>query len=305
MTTIKILDAEVSVRIEWLRSFLAVTETGSFTRAARAVRRSQPAVSTHVRELETNLGARLFEHVGHGVRLTRSGEAVAREARRILDAVRDLRMAAADSAGTVQGLIKIGASTTPGNYFLPGLLARFERLYPRARTTFTIGNSAKILDLLRVNEIDLGVTGLEPDPSEFVSRKFARDEIVLFAAADHPLSRRRRVSLEDLSRERFLLREKESATRRVFEAWLARHKTPAPVMELGCPETVKRAAAAGLGVGVLSKHAIAWEVSQRRLAVLRGVDFRISRWLFTVVHRRKHVSRTIEGLLEVLGEAGD
>ncbi len=290
----------MSLRIEWLRSFLAVTETGGFTRAARTLRLSQPAVSTHVREFEKSLGTRLFEHVGGTIHLTRSGEAVARESRRILEDVRELKLAAQESEGGVQGVLKIGASTTPGNYLLPVLLGKFEREYPSARAALTIGNSGKIMDLLRVNEVDLGVVGLEPDPEEFVSKPFVRDEIVLFAAVDHPLAKKGRAAWKDLAGERFLLRERESATRKLFEVWFGKRRLEPQVMELGCPETIKRAVAAGLGVGVLSRHSIKWEVAQGRLAELRIPDLPIQRWLYVVHHRRKHLSTGLRALLDIL-----
>ncbi len=300
MTTIKILDREAPLKIEWLRSFLAVMDLSSFTKAAKSLHLSQPAVSTHVRELEENLSTRLFEHVGNTIRLTRSGETVAREARRILDDVRELQLAVADSEGAVQGSVRIGASTTPGNYLLPERLAEFERRHPRARVLLSIGNSSKVLDLLSVNEVDLGVVGIEPDPAEFVSRPFARDEIVVFASARHPLAKKKRVPMADLARERFLLRELESATRQIFEGWRSSHRVAPEIMVLGCPETVKRATAAGLGVGVLSRHSIGWEVREGMLRELDVPSFPIRRWLYSVHHRRKHLSRALRALLEVL-----
>lgn len=300
MKPIKLLDREAPLKIEWLRSFLAVMDQGGFTRAAKALHLSQPAVSTHVRELEENLGSRLFEKVGGKVRLTPPGEAVAHEARRVLEDVRELVRAASDSEGDVQGLVKVGASTTPGNYLLPGPLGAFERRYPKARTTLAIGNSGKIIDLLRANEVDLGVVGLEPDPAQFVAKPFYQDEIVLFAAAGHPLARKRRVSIEELSRERLLLRERESATRRLIDAWLTRHRVEPAVMELGCPETIKRVAAAGLGLGALSRLAIGWEVKEGRLKELTVPDLPFRRPLYVVHHRRKRLSRGIQGLLQHL-----
>jgi DNA-binding transcriptional LysR family regulator len=302
VTTIKILDRESPLKIEWLRSFLAVTDLASFTRAAKTLHLSQPAVSTHIRELEANLETRLFERVGNTIRLTKSGERVARESRRILEDVRELQLAAADSEGAVQGVFRIGASTTPGNYLLPERLAEFERRYPRARAEITIGNSGKIVDLLGVNEVDLGVVGLEPDPREFVSRPFARDEIVVFSSSKHRLARKRKVPMSELAHERFLLREQESATRQVFERWRSGHRVEPEVMVLGCPETVKRAAAAGLGVGILSRHAIEWEVREGRLAELEVPAFPIQRWLYVVHHRSKHLSRGLQALLKILGE---
>ncbi len=300
MKSIKKLDDDQPLRIDWLRSFLAVIETGGFTRAARSLRLSQPAVSTHVRELEKSLGSRLFEHVGGRVRVTRAGEAAAREARRLLEDVRELHRTVSESEAGVEGLVKIGASTTPGNYLLPVLLSRFEHKYPRARAVLSIGNSGRIMDLLRLNEVDLGVIGMEPEGEEFTSARFVEDEIVFFASPDHPLARRRKVALSDLVSQRLLLREQESATRKLVEGWFSRRRTPPDVVELGSPETVKRVAAAGMGIGVLSKYAIEWEVRLGQLAQLPVADFSLTRWLYVVHHRRKHLSRGIRALLEIL-----
>lgn len=294
---------EPALRIEWLRSFLAVADEGGFTRAARVLALSQPTVSTHVSDLEKALGVALFERVGTSIRLTRPGDAAAGQARRVLQEVRDLRAAALDSEAGVGGPVSIGASTTPGNYLLPPLLGEFERANPRAKAVLTIGNTGKVLDLLRSNAVDLAVVGIEPDPGEFVTRPFVRDEIVVFAAKDHPLSKSRKVGLAALSKERFLLREPDSATRRVFEGWRGRHGIHPPVMELGSPETVKRAVAAGLGVGILSRFALGAELKLGEVAVLDAPSFPIRRWLYLTHHRRKHVSRTLRSLLDLLERA--
>src|SRR6185503_11599382 len=97
MTVIKLLDAELPVKLEWLRSFLSVAETGGFTKAARRLRMSQPAISTHIMELEKNLGVKLFEKFGQRIRLSHSGEAVVGEARAIIQGVRNLRDMAVES----------------------------------------------------------------------------------------------------------------------------------------------------------------------------------------------------------------
>src|SRR6185436_15891637 len=127
MTTIKILDADSPVKLEWLRSFLAIVDTGGFTKAAKKLRMSQPAVSTHISELQKNLGAELFEKLGTRTRLTTSGEAIVVEARAILQGVRHLKVMAQESETGIGGLLTVGASTTPGNYVLPRVLAEFER----------------------------------------------------------------------------------------------------------------------------------------------------------------------------------
>jgi len=301
MTTIKILDAESPVKLEWLRSFLAIVDTGGFTKAAKKLRMSQPAVSTHISELQKNLGAELFEKLGSRSRLTASGEAILGEARAILQGVRHLRVMAQESETGVGGLITVGASTTPGNYVLPRYLAEFERLYPAVQTKLVIGNSSRILDRLKANEVELGAIGLQPPSDEFISRPLIDDEIVVFAPTGHPLTRRRgEIPLSDLSGQRFILRESDSATRRHTENWLASRKFTPTVLELGCPETVKRTVAAGLGLGILTKFAVSAGAGERGFAVLRVPGFPIRRTLYMVYLRRKRLTRTMAAFLDLL-----
>jgi len=301
MTSIKLLDKDLPVKLEWLRSFLAVAELESFTKAAKQLQLSQPAVSTHIRELEENLKVRLFEKIGSRIRLSHSGEAVAGEARAIVQGVRNLRDVAVESETGIGGLLNVGASTTPGNYVLPRILGEFERLYPNVRTHLVIGNSARILERLEANEVDLGAVGLNPPTDRFVTRPLCDDELVVFAPLSHPLARRRtQIPLSDLSRERFIVRESDSATRRLTEGWMASQKIAPTVMELGCPETVKRAVAAGLGLGILTKFAISPEAGERDFAVLRVPGFPIRRSL-TIAHlRQKRLTRTMTAFLDLL-----
>src|SRR6185503_8717930 len=170
MKPIKLLDKELPVKLEWLRSFLAVMEFDGFTKAAKHLQLSQPAVSTHIRELEQNLGVELFEKLGSRVRLSRAGEAIIGEARAIVQGVRHLRDMAAETETGVGGMLTVGASTTPGNYVLPRLLGEFERMYPAARTTLVIGNSSRVMERLLANQVDLGAVGIQPPADRFVSK---------------------------------------------------------------------------------------------------------------------------------------
>lgn len=300
MKTIKVLDRELPVKLEWLRSFLSVVESGGFTKAARHLQLSQPAISTHIKELEENLGVKLFEKIGARVRLSHSGEAVVGEARAILQGVRHLREMAQESETGIGGQLTVGASTTPGNYVLPRLLGEFERLYPSVRTSLVIGNSTRILERLKENEVDLGAVGNAPPAADFVSRPLCEDELVVFAPLRHPLARRRaQIPIADLARERLILRESDSATRRITEGWLSSQKISPPVMELGCPETVKRAVAAGLGLGILTKFAIAPDAGERDFVALRVPGFPIRRSLYMVHLRRKRLTRTMTAFLDL------
>jgi DNA-binding transcriptional LysR family regulator len=301
MNNIIISDSDPAVKLDWLRSFLAVADQGGFSRAARALHMSQPAISTHVKELEENLGTRLFEKIGGKISLSPSGEAVAAEARGVLEGVRRLREAAARSETEVRGTLAVGASTTPGNYLLPPLLGEFERRHPGAHTVLRIGNSARILELLSRNEVDLGVVGIAPSGRDIVGTPVWRDEIVVFARADHPLARaRREVPLSELAGHRLILREADSATRRLADDVLSRGRVRPTILELGSPETVKRAVAAGLGLGVLSAHAIGAGAGEREFREIRVPGFPIRRPLYAVRLRRKRLTRTLSAFLEML-----
>jgi DNA-binding transcriptional LysR family regulator len=252
-------------------------------------------------EHEKNLGTGLFEKFGNGVRLSRSGETLIGEARAILQGVQQLRVSAAESETGIGGSLAVGASTTPGNYVLPRILGEFERVYPAVRTRLVIGNSGRILDRLQANEVDLGAVGIQPPSEEFTTIPLCHDEIVVFSRADHPLARRRgALSVADFSRERIILRESDSATRRLTEGWIASQKVALKIMELGCPETIKQAVAAGLGLGVLSRFAISAEAGERGFVALSIPGFPIRRPLYMAHLRQKRLTRTMSAFLGLL-----
>ena len=288
------------LRLEWLRSFLGVVETGGFCRAALALRSSQPTVSTHVKDLETLLGAELLEKAGGRMKPTAPGEAVAATAREILDDVRRLKDSAAQSDVRVAGPLSIGASTTPGNYLLPSLVGRFERAHPEVRTRLWVGNSAQVLRGLLRNEFDLAAVGVVPSDAGLVIAPLGEDDIVVFAGAGHPLARLRgRIAPSECARHRFLLREEDSATRGASRSWFEKHRIHPPVMELGCPETLKRMVAAGLGIGVLSKHALEVGAGKSEFRVLHVPGFPIRRRLHLCRLKRKRLTRTVTAFLEL------
>ena len=233
MKAIRISDRAQPLKLEWLRTFLAVVDQGGFTRAARVIRLSQPAVSTQVKELERCLKTRLFDPAGGRLRLTQEGRIAAQEARRLLELAYEIPAAVSEAGRAVKGVLQLGASTTPANYLLPDLMAEFERNHPDARTTLQIGNSAQVIDLLHSNEVDLGIVGIKPDGSEFVSRPVFEDEIVPFVSSRHLLAREKRITLDDLLRQRLVLREASSATRRLFDRWMGNRDLAPDVMELG------------------------------------------------------------------------
>jgi DNA-binding transcriptional LysR family regulator len=284
-----------------LRTFLAVRKHLNYTRAAEAVFLSQPAVSRQIRQLEEELGVRLFEQIGKSLHLTDAGRTLGAEAEKLLGAMDRAAEVVRAHRSAELGSLRIGASTTPGFYLLPSLLGRFHHQFPKAELHYFVGNSLHIEQMVARNELDLGFVGAHLSNEDLRLVPVVEDEIVCFASPTHPLARQRQVSPRELERETWVIREKGSATREVFEAWLSRHGAKMrKAIELGCPEVVKALVAAGLGVSFISIHGLIGEVPRKRFRRIPVTGLRLRRPIYLVRHASKHDSPTMEAFLEIM-----
>jgi DNA-binding transcriptional LysR family regulator len=283
--------------------FLAIARAGSFRRAAEALHLSQPAISQHVRELETALGARLLDRLARRVALTDAGRVLAEHATRLLTTLTDARQAIQDLQGLERGALTIGASTTPGIYVLPRLLGAFRQRYPGIELTLRLGNSEGIERLVRASELDLGlVGGHQACPGASCLNAGIPDELRLVAPPGHRWASGREVAPARLGEEPLLMREPGSATRELTERMLraagVRYREG---LVLEHPEAIKQAVLAGLGVAFLSIHAIPGEVASGRLQALRLRGLRLVRHFHLLHHEARTLSasaRAFRALLE-------
>jgi DNA-binding transcriptional LysR family regulator len=258
-----------------LELFLAVLDSGGVARAARARNLSQPAVSEHLGGLEAFFGVRLFERAGRGVRPTAAARLVEPFVRQALGLLSSAEQAVVEVRGLRAGAVAIGASTTPGTYLLPEVLGRFHTAHPRIALTLRIGDTREVEQWVAAGSLELGVTGAPPVGSGLVAEPWVKDELVAIVARRHPLARRRSVRAAVLARDPYISREEGSSTRSIAEQLfgeLGVHLRPA--MELGSTEAVREAVAAGLGVSVVSRHAV--RAGDARVVALR---FHGRRWL--------------------------
>jgi len=268
-----------------LEVFLSIARTRSYRQAAEALHASQPALSQHIRELEGELGVRLFDRLTRGVMLTEAGRLLEERAKRVFATLTDVRDVLGELQGLQRGSLLVGASTTPGIYVLPAIIGAFRRRHPGIDLQLRIANSRAIEDALRAHEVDLGVVGGHGlAPGEECLAAGLADELVLIVSPRHRWAGRREVVPAHLADEPLLVREEGSATRRVTERALdqagVRHRIS---MELGHTEAIKQAVMAGLGVAFVSVHAVRGEVAGRRLVALRLRRLRIRRH-FHVIH---------------------
>src|SRR3989442_4526187 len=246
-----------ALRVPRLELFLAVLDHGGVGRAAQACHISQPAVSEHLRGLEAHFGVRLVERHGQRVRPTAAARVVEPYARQALASLRTAEQAAGEVRGLRAGSLTIGASTTPGTYLLPAALGRFHAAHPGITLRLEISDTPENERSVAVGQLGLGeigeaqlVPGLAADP-------WVKDDLALIVPRGHPFVRPRAGAAQGIAGEPYIAREEGSSTRGVAERYLARlGVTLTPAMELGSTEAIREAVAAGLGVALVSRHAV-------------------------------------------------
>ncbi|MBU1394850.1 MAG: LysR family transcriptional regulator [Gammaproteobacteria bacterium] len=286
------------------RVFEAVARHLSFSRAAEELHLSQPAVSMQVRGIETILGMRLTEQVGKKIFLTEAGREVLHASQSITARLDDLQANLAQLRSIDTGCLNI-ASTSTVNAVATDILARFRGRHPGVAIHLDVSNRAAVLDQLVGNRIDLAIMGQVPDGLGLEATRFMDNPLVVIAPPDHPLTRKKRISVRELAAESFLVREAGSGTRGAMERFFAaRELEIRSSMEMSSNEAIKQAVQAGLGLGILSLQTLEMELALKRLAVLNVDGFPIMRHWYIVHRADKRLSPSAQAFKEfVLGTA--
>src|SRR6266508_339215 len=283
-----------------LQVFLAVSTRLNFTRAGEDVHLSQPSVSVRMRQLEEELGVKLFEQLGKRVALTDAGQLLVPYATRVIAAMSDARDAIDGLQGLERGALRIGASTTPGMYVIPRTIAHFKRRYPKIEVHLTVKDTRQIEEGVIRNEFDFGFVGGHLAGDEVEVLPWITDEIILIVPLGHRLAGKRSVTPQDLSSEKFIFREQGSATRAVVATHLRKcHIEVAAVMEIENPESVKKAVQHGLGIAFISAFAAETDLKAKTLVAVEIGNLKIRRELKIVYRRDKHLSRAAQTFIEV------
>jgi DNA-binding transcriptional LysR family regulator len=273
-----------NVTLRQLKVFDMVARHLSFSRAAEELHLSQPAVSAQVKELEVQAGLALFERVGRKTYLTEPGAALLVHSRAVLQQLHDAEETLARMKGVAGGRLNV-AVISAGDYFFPRLLAHFMRRHPGVTLNLTVHNREELLHRLAENMTDLAVMVRPPQGLDIVRQAFAPHDYVIVASPAHPLAGRRRIALERILRERFIVRERGSDTwMSMDEAFGARMHDVDVAMEIRSNETIKQAVIAGMGISFMSGHAVMQDIQVGNLTVLDVVGFPAHRHWF-VVHR--------------------
>lgn len=287
------------VTFRQLQIFLTVIEQQSFTRAAEALFLTQSTISVQIKKLGDSVGLSLFEHVGRQIQLTGAGEDLYNTAKQIIATLENLEMLVDDHKGLKRGHLKLGVVTT-AKYIAPELLGEYGVLFPGIQLAMSVTNRDKIIEKIKRYDDDLFVMGLVPENEVSVTFKyFAPNPLVVMAPADHPLCQARSISLQEIAREPFLLREPGSGTREAIMRLCEEQGVKLNIrMELGSNEAIKHGIVGGLGLSVLSLHTLALEGASGKICVLDVENFPIMRKWYLVYPQDKQLSLAAQKFIE-------
>ncbi|QCG98429.1 LysR family transcriptional regulator [Azospirillum sp. TSA2s] len=279
--------------LEQLRIFATVAEMLHFTRAAEVLHLSQPAVSAAIAALEAEHGLRLFDRIGRRVELTAAGQLLHGQARAILAKVEEAGTMLAELSGLSRGALRLAASQTVGNHWLPTRLLRFAAAYPGIRVDLSIGNTEQVAEAVRDGRAELGIAEGVVTDSALVSEPVEGDRLRLVVGGSHPWAGLGRVGRDELAAGRWILREPGSGTRALFElAVRGVGLDPAGLdvaMTLPGGGMIRAALLAGVGASVLSDLMLTEDLAAGRIVALEGLELP-ARPFHLVRHRDRYRS---------------
>lgn len=270
-----------------LETFTTVAHMRSFSKAAAVLHLTQPAVSLQIRQIVETLGLPLFEQSGREVVLTAAGEELLQTARALDDVWGRFESAIADLKGLKRGRLRVALVTT-AKYFLPRLLGDFSRRYPELLIDLEIADRERIVARMRDNRDDLYVMVYPPEDLELTCYPFLDNEQVVIAPLGH-WAAERSIALQALSGERFILRETGSGSRRTIDTHLAQIGVKLEIkLAVNSNEAIRVLVASGMGLAVLSRHALPINPASEGLCILDVQGFPLRKpWL--VIHLKSKI----------------
>jgi DNA-binding transcriptional LysR family regulator len=278
-----------------LETFCRVAELKSFSKAANDLFLTQPTVSGHILSLEKSLDLRLFDRMGRETRLTKAGKVLLQYASKILSDRKEALSAVSEFSRGIRGELLLGASTIPGEYIVPELIAGFRQDHPQVSFSLKEGDTKEVAQYVLQGVVELGMVGARLKQDLLHYDLFAEDELIVIGSPGLTALKGTRISIDEAFREVWVLREEGSGTQFAVEKALNKKgrslRQLNRVTEMGSTSSVKQGVKAGLGLAFISRRAVEEELSAgslNRVEVV-GLDA-ISRPIYTVFHRGRTLS---------------
>lgn len=281
-----------------LEVFLAVAHYQNISKAADTLAMSQSATSSALSDFEKQFNVQFFDRIGKKLQLNELGRALRPQARALLDHALDFQQRLVQQRSAP--VLNVGATLTIGNYLLVGVMARYMAEQPGAKIHLHVANTAIITDKVRNFELDVGLIEGEHHHPELLVIPWLEDELVVFCSPQHPFAALKTLHDEHLLAATWILRERGSGTRQTFDR--AMHGLLAEMelgLELEHTEAIKRAVAANLGIGCLSRVTVEDEFQRGSLVPLAVPHRNFSRRFYFITHRDKYLSSGITHWLDL------
>ncbi|MGC6386377.1 DNA-binding transcriptional regulator YeiE [Ewingella sp. S1.OA.A_B6] len=287
------------ITLRQLEVFAEVLKSGSTTQASIVLSLSQSAVSAALADVEGQLGVQLFDRVGKRLVINEHGRLLYPKAVALLEQAGEIeRLFSKD-----HGSLRIGASSTIGNYMLPGMIADYRLDFPTTPLELKVGNTRDVINAVTEFRVDLGLIEGPCSVPELVTQPWLEDQLVVFCAPDNPLAGQN-VTPEILAQAPWILRERGSGTREVLDHLLLPQMPDFNlVMELGNSEAIKHAVRHGIGISCLSRRVIAEQLSSGALVEIHLPQVTLLRKLYLIYHRQKHISNALSRFLTYCRES--
>ena len=288
---------DMKLTLRQLEIFVAIAHEENVSRAADRLAMSQSAASSALVELERQFDCLLFDRIGKALRINSLGTGLLPLAQSLLAQARDVE---AYLAGGRPGPLSVAATLTIGNYLATLLVADYTQRHPDSPVHLQVANTASVVDRLLGLEVDLALIEGEATHPDLVLEPWLDDELVVFCAPGHPLAGNGKVPTTRLASEHWVLRERGSSTRSLFDrAVAARLKTFRLRLELEHTEAIKRAVESGLGIGCLSRLALREAFRRGSLVEVPTPQFDLRRRFHIAHHRQRSPSRAMSSFMDL------
>ena len=282
-----------------LETFLEVARHASFSRAAEKRFRTQPAISSQIRSLEEEVGAKLFDRSGGKVSLTAGGKAFQKYVEETLDARKAMLVAIAEMERVPRGEIIVGANEGTCLHILPEVFADFKKQYPDVSVNIKRSDYAGILESVIDNSVDFGVVSLPVTDNRLTVVLIHRDELVIIVPPSHPLGKMKSAPIAEAAKFPLVVPKVGHTRDSLEELFHERRLKPNYTMELDSSELLKRFVAAGVGVGFIARSNVVEDVRARSLAAITIADAQVRRDLALVFRKDKALSRAALAFIDI------
>lgn len=284
--------------LKHLKIFVAVCNYNSVTAAAKRLYLAQPSVSLAIRELEEYYSVKLFDRISRKMHLTEQGKQLFNYANHIVSLFDEMEKEIKDwnSAGT----LRIGSSITIGNYLLPELVKIFKRQYPNIQIQVTIENSSEIEQRIISNSLDFALIEGAIHNNPIVYETFMVEQLVLICSKDHPLCSFNEIEIGILKDYDFILREKGSGGRELFDSTMLLHGMEIkPVWESVSNEAIIKAVSAGLGLSVLPYLLVEKELKLGNLKQISIKNLLLKHQFHVIYHKNKFLTNAAKEFINL------